>query len=165
MPYGFALRGRSDDPDRPSEGRAMQGVPDLLEAYRLAHERFDVAESAGFYRLPCSIVTKSRGWIVRDRAALERELGRMFELYGWSGVERMEMDRLRVGEDRRGVNLVSVAWRLLGEEDQEVVVFDMTYALSGDGKEPAIVGVVLHNDRFPRELINEDTLKRLAQWL
>ena len=139
----------------------MPSVDEYLEAYRLAHESFDVEASVALYRLPCAIVTNSQGWIVRDRADFATELGRIFEFYRWAGVTQLLLVDLETRAGGTGVALASLGWRFLDDEDQEVARLDVTYALSGDGAAPLITGVVVHNARLPREQIAETTLRRI----
>lgn len=141
----------------------MEDVSAFMERYRAAHAGFDVEASLALHRTPLAIVTRQRGWIVREEAELRAQLSQTFDFYRWSGVRALEMGSLSTHGVEAGVMLAMTSWRALDGDDREVARFDATYCLGVDAGERRIVGVIIHNEIFPRDKLAAEQLRALGE--
>lgn len=141
----------------------MEDVHAFMERYRAATAAFDLDAALALHRTPLALITRQRGWIVTRESELRDQLSQTFDFYRWSGVRAVEMGPLTTHGVEAGVTLAMTFWRALDGDGSEVAKFDVTHALGADAGERRIVGVVVHNEIFPRDKLAAEQLRALGE--
>jgi len=121
-------------------------VRSFFDRYAVAFSKLDVPGILGHFHFPCQIATENAGYAFTDRAAIEADMTGFVDFYAQRGFERAELAKLDYQPLSDTFGLAHVNWRLVKTGGETLVDVDSTYILRMGPQEPAIIGILGHNE-------------------
>jgi hypothetical protein len=121
-------------------------VRNFFDRYAVAFSKLDVPGILGHFDFPCQIATENAGYAFTDRAAIEADMTGFVDFYAQHGFERAELAKLDYQPLSDTFGLAHVNWRLVTTGGETLVDVDSTYILRMGAQEPAIIGILGHNE-------------------
>jgi hypothetical protein len=125
---------------------AESKVRSFFNRYAVAFSALDVAGILGHFAFPCQIATETSDYSFADRAAIEADMEGFVQFYAQHGFERAELARLDYQPLSDAFGLAHVNWRLVKTGGETLVDVNSTYILRTGAAEPAIIGILGHNE-------------------
>ena len=121
-------------------------VRSFFNRYAIAFSALDVAGILGHFGFPCRIATETSDYSFADRAAIEADMTGFVQFYAEHGFERAELAKLDYQPLSNAFGLAHVNWRLVKANGETLVDVNTTYILRVDAAEPAIIGILGHDE-------------------
>jgi hypothetical protein len=121
-------------------------VRSFFDRYAVAFTALDVAGILSHFAFPCQIATETSGYAFADRAAIEADMTGFVDFYAQHDFERAELARLDYQPLSDAFGLAHVNWRLVQTNGETLVDVESTYILRVAAAEPAIIGILGHNE-------------------
>jgi hypothetical protein len=125
---------------------AESEVRSFFDRYAVAFTALDVAGILDHFFFPCQIATENSGYAFADRAAIEADMSGFVQFYAEQAFERAELKRLDYQPLSDAFGLAHVNWRLVKTGGETLVDLNSTYILRVAGADPAIIGILGHNE-------------------
>jgi len=121
-------------------------VRSFFNRYAIAFSALDVAGILGHFGFPCRIATETSDYSFVDRASIEADMTGFVQFYAEHGFERAELKRFEYQPLSSAFGLAHVNWHLVKTGGETLVDVNSTYILRLGSGEPAIIGILGHNE-------------------
>jgi len=125
---------------------AESKVRNFFNRYAVAFSALDVAGILGHFGFPCRIATENSDYSFADRASIEADMSGFVQFYAEQGFERAELAEFEYQPLSSAFGLAHVNWRLVKTGGETLVDVNSTYILRIGAAEPAIIGILGHNE-------------------
>lgn len=126
-------------------------VEGFFERYREALADGDVDALCAAYRLPLPVVRPDRFRVVDDPVVMRSEMQRIVDTWKWAGMTSVAMSDFRTDGFEPGMHVVSLVWRPLDDQFEEIARVDVTYVVRRVAEAARIAAILAHNEERKRE--------------